>query len=391
MSIVMAVDTSLSLAGRPMKSVIEGAESFVDQLGPKDAVCLVTFAHEVRVPAHYTRDHEQLKSIIGGLSATGTNTLLYSAIVRCSREAKMAPSSRCAVVFLTDGKDEGSMVSLRQAVDEAQKCGVPFYTLGYGSQANNEVLAHISELTGGRSRRAATPDQTVTLYREIAQELKNQYVVRVRGPFRSGNQDFAVAADLAGDTSSDHVTIYIPGVDPPNSTAAWVLLIGVAVVIAIAIVRRARRSNDNEWGDDEGRDGMNAYDLSSSTGWTTVDTSDLEQTSTSTRNAQVWMEVVKGPHRGAKFVLTGKPVRVGRGTDSDLSLEKDASVSCLHAEITFSSTGEFVLRDTDSENGTRIQGSELGSRSVRLRDGDRIGLGASEVVYRDERLKHRSR
>lgn len=392
LTIVLAVDTSLSLAGSPIKSVREGAKAFVDQLGPKDTVCLVAFSRGVRVCADLTSDHQRLKSIIGGLDATGSNTLLYSALVECSRKAARAPSSRCAVVFLTDGKDEGSSVLLQQAISEAQKCGAPFYTIGYGNHANNPVLQRISELTGGRFRTISGPEQTVSLYRDIAQELKNQYIVRMRGPFDPGNRVFSVAVTLAGRTTSDERTLFVPDREPQNNASAviWFLAICLVSATVLVAVRRARRSND-EYGDEEGRDDMVIDDLSNDTGWATVDTSNLDYTSTSTTNAQVWMEVVKGPHRGARFVLTGKPVRIGRGTDSELSLQNDAAVSRLHAEIRFGSTGEFVLRDMGSENGTRIQSNELNDRSVRLRDGDRISLGATELVYRDERLRYKSR
>lgn len=391
LAVILAIDTSLSMAGEPMASVKDGAKAFIDQLDPRDAVCLVTFSSDVRVAADYTDDHEQLETIIDGLDAAGANTLLYSALVTCSRVAARAPSSRCAVVLLTDGKDEGSSVPLHQAIDEAEKCACPFYTLGYGNQANCAVLARISELTGGRFRRISTPDQTVSLYREIAQDLTNQYRVRVQGPFSPGWRTFVVEANIAGHVSRAQRRVYIPlrDVESNSPSMIWLLVICAALVVARVIYRRARRSGNARWDDDEGRDGMDAYD--SNTGWTTADPSDVQPIGTITRGPQVWIEVVRGPHQGVKFALTGKPVRIGRGSDCDLSLDKDGAVSRSHAEITFDSAGDFVLRDLGSKNGTRIEGNELGSRTVHLRDGDRISLGATELIYRDERPKRKPR
>lgn len=393
LTIIMAVDTSLSLAGAPMKSVKEGAAAFLDQLGKQDSVCLVSFSQGVIVAADFTRDHDQLKGAIQGLDAKGANTLLYQALVRCSQQCALAPSSRCAVVLLTDGKDEGSSIPLQQAIEEARKSGVPFYTLGYGSEASNVVLERISGLTGGRFRRISRPDQIVSFYREIAQELKNQYVVHVKGPFDAGNRIFAVGVTIKGRTTNAEHRIFVPAAPTKSAarTIAWLLAICLlSAIVAVAIRRSRRLDNSAEWGDEEGRDDMVIGERSME-GWSPVDTSSFDYTSTSTTNAQAWVEVVKGPHRGARFILTGRPVRIGRGTESDLSLERDAAVSRLHSEITFSNSGEFVLRDMGSQNGTRIEGNQLNGRSVRLRDGDRISLGASELIYRDERLRHKTR
>lgn len=394
LAVILAIDTSRSLAGEPMASAKEGAKSFADQLGPKDTVCLITFSHEVRVAADYTDDHDQINNIIDGLEAIGTNTLLYSALVTCSRQAARAPSSRCAVVLLTDGKDEGSDIPFSQAVAEAQKCGVPFFTLAYGDQANKAVLSKISRLTGGRFRAASAPDQTVRLYQEIAQELKNQYVVRVYHPFGFGWRTFEVEVNVAGHTNSDKRRIYIPfrPQQSGNSRAVWMLVICALLAAAIIAYRRSRRWTNDQCDSEEGRDEMDGYDVSGQSGWRPA--SDVSGPGTSDaggRGWQVWLEVVNGPHRGTEFALTGRPVRIGRGSDCELSLEKDGAVSRLHADITLSNTGHFVLRDLGSKNGIRIQGNELADRSVRLRDGDRISLGATELIYRDERPKRKPR
>ena len=74
----------------------------------------------------------------------------------------------------------------------------------------------------------------------------------------------------------------------------------------------------------------------------------------------------------------------------DLVLDKDNKVSRHHAEIVLSDAGEFVLADVGSEIGTRLQGNDLQGKTARLRDGDRIGLGATELIYRDKRPNNKA-
>ena len=71
--------------------------------------------------------------------------------------------------------------------------------------------------------------------------------------------------------------------------------------------------------------------------------------------------------------LTG-PVVLGRGVEADVQLT-DTGVSRRHAQIT---DGRLV--DLGSTNGTRVNGTRVAEAD--LVDGDRVTLGATEIVYR---------
>ncbi len=82
------------------------------------------------------------------------------------------------------------------------------------------------------------------------------------------------------------------------------------------------------------------------------------------------------------FALEGSTrVTVGRGPAIDLSLEPDPEVSRLHAEIECIG-GDWVLTDDGlSQNGSYVNGERVGSRR-RLRDGDALRFGGTEVQFR---------
>jgi hypothetical protein len=84
---------------------------------------------------------------------------------------------------------------------------------------------------------------------------------------------------------------------------------------------------------------------------------------------------------GGRPIPVGTPVFVlGRGAEADLRLP-DTGVSRRHAELHLQD-GTVTLVDLSSTNGTTVNGRRVDR--ARLTDGDRIGVGATVLVYRQD-------
>ena len=83
--------------------------------------------------------------------------------------------------------------------------------------------------------------------------------------------------------------------------------------------------------------------------------------------------------RGRRHPLNPGRNVIGRDPGCDICLA-DAGVSRPHAEIIVTADGA-ILQDLGSKNGTRLRGLRLGT-SAALQDGDEIGIGPFEIVYR---------
>jgi len=81
-------------------------------------------------------------------------------------------------------------------------------------------------------------------------------------------------------------------------------------------------------------------------------------------------------------LLTGPPARVtvGRSAGRDICLDWDPEVSRLHAELERVGRDWTVVDDGLSRNGTFVNGERLAGRR-RLRDGDRLRVGATSLVF----------
>jgi pSer/pThr/pTyr-binding forkhead associated (FHA) protein len=83
-----------------------------------------------------------------------------------------------------------------------------------------------------------------------------------------------------------------------------------------------------------------------------------------------------------EFVLDKPEMTIGRAPTSDILLAKDKLTSRRHATIHHDADG-YTLRDENSANGTFVNGQQLETMApYRLKDGDLIGIGEYELLYR---------
>ena len=94
----------------------------------------------------------------------------------------------------------------------------------------------------------------------------------------------------------------------------------------------------------------------------------------------VTFQVLEGIDKGRTFRELPTPVTIGREEGNVLRLN-DERVSRFHAKIQADS-GEIILTDLESTNGTRVNGNVVQIR--RLRAGDRVGVGRSLLLFGTE-------
>jgi len=86
-----------------------------------------------------------------------------------------------------------------------------------------------------------------------------------------------------------------------------------------------------------------------------------------------------GTLTGARWVLEGEEVLIGRGADCDIVVA-DRQVSRHHAKVRRAMAG-FVVEDLGSKNGTHLNGRQLKGPAI-LQDGDVIQVAlAAKLVY----------
>lgn len=93
--------------------------------------------------------------------------------------------------------------------------------------------------------------------------------------------------------------------------------------------------------------------------------------------ASVTFQILEGIDKGRVFQDVPVPVSIGREEGNSLRLN-DERVSRFHAKVQIDAD-DYILTDLESTNGTRVNGTTVQIR--RLRIGDRVGVGRSLLLF----------
>jgi hypothetical protein len=92
------------------------------------------------------------------------------------------------------------------------------------------------------------------------------------------------------------------------------------------------------------------------------------------------LAVVAGPHAGQEFLVEALPVRLGRGGEAALRLDRDLGISRQHAEL-YRQDGVLRIRDLGSTHGLSVNGVAVHDQA--LEPGDKIELGLSALIVKE--------
>jgi tight adherence protein B len=176
-SVVLLIDTSGSMKGRPLRDAVAAAKRFISAMGPNDEVAVVTFGTRSAVAAAFTSDQAKLKKALSGLSASG-ETAMYDAVVQAAKMFEGQSDRQKDIVLLSDGGDTASSESLTGALAVVKGASAPLFAVALKSpEANPTALATLAKRTGGRLVSAKDSSELAALYEGIAKEIRNLYRV----------------------------------------------------------------------------------------------------------------------------------------------------------------------------------------------------------------------
>jgi Ca-activated chloride channel family protein len=185
LTIAMLIDTSQSVAPK-LKFEQEAATNFFQSiLRERDRAMLVEFDSGVTLLQDFTGDPNKMAKEIRRLRAAG-GTALYDAIYRTCDEKLIRETGRKAIIILSDGDDESSDFSLRQAMEMALRAESTIFAISVskggffgvgGSKDGDTVLKDMAQETGGRVFFPFKIEELDDAFRQINQELRSQYSI----------------------------------------------------------------------------------------------------------------------------------------------------------------------------------------------------------------------
>ena len=208
-NVVLALDTSRSMAGKPLAEAAAAATAFVATKPSSDRIALVTFGQRASLQGPFSTSTIDSDNALRTL-AVGANsgTALWDAVDLSARLLAGQPGGR-VVVLLTDGNDVGSRASESDALLSLHKAGVVVYPIAFGSHADSSGLERLASSTGGSFHTASTSATLSGIYSSIGRELRRTWRVRYLTTARPGDKLELKAS--VGRLGSDTTSVSVPG------------------------------------------------------------------------------------------------------------------------------------------------------------------------------------
>jgi Ca-activated chloride channel homolog len=186
LTLAMLIDTSESVKPK-LEFEQEAAINFFQTiLQENDRAMVVEFDAGVSLRQDFTNDPNKLAGEINNLRAGGFGTKLYDAIYRSCDEKLIRETGRKAIIILTDGEDESSRYTLRQATEIALRAQAMIFAISVskggffgasGETKGDSALEDLVKETGGKVFFPFKLEELYENFQKIDQELRSQYSI----------------------------------------------------------------------------------------------------------------------------------------------------------------------------------------------------------------------
>ena len=188
---VLVIDTSSSMADRPLAEARQAAQIYIDALEPNDPVAIVTFGTSVKRVLGFTTDRAALQQELDRL-AYGGQTALYDATFRGIELAMQSSLPRKVVVIVSDGGEYGDVSehTRDESIRAATINGVPVYAVGLGWDIDWRFLEAIAGESNAEFYDSPTPEELSEIYRNLAFLFRSQYIVTLSADVPADGQRY---------------------------------------------------------------------------------------------------------------------------------------------------------------------------------------------------------
>ena len=191
----LVIDNSGSMSNK-RRDVVTAALEFIGASQHDDEMFIVDFNRKpwLGLPDSmpFTNNVSELRSALLQTRTEGT-TALYDALELSLNHLKDGTRQRKALVLLSDGGDNASVVKLDDVLRMAQQSSATIYCIGiydpFAKDKNPSVLKKIAKVTGGESYFPTTSSDLHEVWPRIAGAIRGQYTIGYvsTNPVRDGS------------------------------------------------------------------------------------------------------------------------------------------------------------------------------------------------------------
>jgi len=412
-SFALVIDCSYSMRDSgALPEAKKAASKFVEMMDENDHCTVISFSRQIKNRVNeitngastFTSDKRILYDAINSINPEPF-TRLYDGLYEALRSVSLTNSFRKCIIVLTDALVDGeeSTRTVDDCINFAKGLGIPVYTIGEGSEVNEEPLKKISSETGALYFFALNPKNLIEIYQKISKNIYNEYLITYSSKIsekEAPNKHILTVKVFYDNQEFTATKEFVPVIVPSKYPLAGIIIIiilGILILI-FALIFSSRR-NKKQCPNCKKLVYKNA-EICPYCGYSFVikiepqeksipvtEEIKLEEDKTKIVKKSfvtAWLTIIEGKDKGKVFdVISEGTTSIGRDLNNDIVLD-DSTISRKHAKISFKN-GKYFIHDLASTNGTFINGKKIDVSEIK--DGDIIYLGDVALTFKNIQKK----
>jgi Ca-activated chloride channel homolog len=174
-------------------------KKFIENLKPEDQFSIVTFSSDIRLKMDWGRKFDRVDHVLSSIYCKD-NTKLFDAIYTVCTDVFKGIEEKKAMIIMSDGMDNESLVSFEEALQSAVRSEAAIYVVSKTEAVRQLYIANSSQSaynnipheafaqaelllrklayeTGGRVLSPNSFGELGNVYAEVDEELRNQYSI----------------------------------------------------------------------------------------------------------------------------------------------------------------------------------------------------------------------
>lgn len=242
--VVLVLDTSLSMTGKPIDAAVAAESAFVAQRNRNAQLGIIEFNRSPKVSLPLTSSPTLIGKALATQPSLAPGTHIFDAVAEAEALLEASKISSGSIVVLSDGADTGSTNTLRQVARAATRKNIRIFTIGLKDRKYNARTLNALATAGHGIYKEANAQRLSPLFDQLSKQLSNQYLIQYKsllGP--SVRVRVRVRVSGLGTIASGYMTPALataPSTPKKQSTASkiWtsdVTLFLLALLLAVGV------------------------------------------------------------------------------------------------------------------------------------------------------------
>src|SRR5262249_9419267 len=220
--VVLLVDASTSMEGKPERAAYAAARAFAAQRAPQEQLALLTYNLTPTFTLPFTTEQAPIDKALSKQPTFAYGTHIYDAVVESLRQLRAADIKVGTLVVLSDGQEQrGHNYTAKHETEEsaasaARAAHVRVFAVGLTSRLSHlAALKQLARDTGGTYVETKSIKKLTSIYNQLGSQLASEYLIRYQS--------------LAGPGKNIAVKVRVDGVPGVAETAYQTPKLTVAV------------------------------------------------------------------------------------------------------------------------------------------------------------------